>query len=322
MKIRVDAPASDARRERIEGAVLAQVSALRAAERADAAVPSARRWWWSAAAACAVAAAAVVAWVMLRGGDERAPVEIAAPSRVVTPVGGTSRFTVGDAVIDAGSDTSVEVFARDADGGVTLVLARGSVDCDVAPRAGRAPCRVLAGDVTVEVVGTRFTVARRPAVRVDVARGKVRVAEHGNTWFVAEGESWPAGELAEEKASGLGPQASGSGSEAEAVELDPQPGPKPPPKQHYADTSKEQVALIDQAHALEDKDPNAALRMYREYERRFPNGAMAEDAAWEPVMILRSQHRDDEVRKEAAAYLRKYPQGTYAAIAKQFVARP
>ena len=74
---------------------------------------------------------------ILVGRDQRT-VEIAGPSLVETPVGGSSRFTVGDAVIQAGGDTSVSVSTSDA--GVMLVLGRGAIDCDVEPR--KWPCSV------------------------------------------------------------------------------------------------------------------------------------------------------------------------------------
>ena len=92
-------------------------------------------------------------------------------------------------MIVAASDTIVDVKHAD-DGGITLVVARGSVDCDVAPRNNRPPFHVIAGDVSVEVVGTRFTVARTPSPRVDVVRGKVRVRAPGGTWLLSAGESW------------------------------------------------------------------------------------------------------------------------------------
>jgi FecR-like protein len=92
-------------------------------------------------------------------------------------------------VVDAKSDTSVE-WQQTSDGGITLVLARGSVDCQVEPRHGRPPFKVVSGDVTVVVVGTRFTLTRTPSPRVDVAHGKVRVEAPGGTWDIEAGESW------------------------------------------------------------------------------------------------------------------------------------
>jgi hypothetical protein len=331
-RIPVDVPTSDARRDRIERDVLAQVAAMRAADRADARVPrGSRRLWWLGGAA--LAAAAIVLVIVLGRGDHTSAVAFT-PSRVVTPAGGTSRFTVEDAVIDAGSDTNVEV-RRDPDGAVRLVLARGSVDCDVAPRAGRAPFRVVTGDVTVEVVGTRFTVARRPAVRVDVARGKVRVTTPTGTTYVAAGESWP--EITAEAAPVPVPV---------PVPVPDEPAPAPPPApapdSHaaYQAASKLLVksppqgmralrgvadgrstwaalALYDLAEAHASADPDAALRELAEYERRFPHGANAEEAAWGRIDILRSLHRTDEMRRASADFVQKYPGSVYVESARR-----
>ena len=187
----VDVPMSEARRDRVEREVFARLDAMRDVDHANQIAPvRGRRLPIYAAGFAAVLAAASVVFLVTR---EPAPAPVAlpsSPSLVVTPEGGTSRFTVGDAVIDAGSDTSVEV-KHEPNGTTTLLLARGSVDCDVLPRANRAPFRVIAGDVTVEVVGTRFEVSRDGDVtRVDVARGRVKVHGNGELRYVGAGQSW------------------------------------------------------------------------------------------------------------------------------------
>lgn len=189
--IAVEVPTSEARRDRVEREVFARLDAMRDVEHANQIAPiRGRRLPLIAAGFAFAAAAASVVFLVTR---EPPPVPPASPSLVVTPAGGSSRFTVGDAVIDAGSDTSVEV-KHDADGTTTLVLARGSVDCDVEPRPGRAPFRVVAGDVSVEVIGTRFEVSRTGKVtRVDVARGKVKVHGNGEQRLLGAGESWTSG---------------------------------------------------------------------------------------------------------------------------------
>jgi hypothetical protein len=189
-RIVVDPPQSDARRERVEKKLFERLAAVRVVERAEAVIPPERPRrmpLWLAGGA--LAAAAVIALVVLRTGDP-AREGIPAPSRIVTPVGGTSQVTLPGALIEARSDTSVEV-QHGPNGAITLVVARGAVECDVEPRGNRPPFKVVAGDVTVEVVGTRFTVARTPTPRVDVARGKVRVTAPGGQWLVEAGEAWP-----------------------------------------------------------------------------------------------------------------------------------
>jgi len=329
-RIVVEVPPADSSQHRVEPRLFDQLDGVRAAQRARRIAPdrSARLpiWAWAVAGAMAVA---IVVLIVHRTGDRAT----ASPSLVVTPAGGASRFTIDDAVIEAGSDTSVEV-ATDAAGGVTLSLARGTIDCDVAPRHGR-PFRVIAGDVTVEVVGTRFTVARTPAVQVDVAHGKVRVSANGRDAFVAAGERWPA-----VAAAPLAPP-------PPVVPVEP-PAPAPPPAaaepprpaiasshdafaaaqrleagdwtqaarayraisrgtDRWAALALYSLAELDAAH----EHPGDALPLLDDYQRRFPKGASAEDAAWLRVEVLRALGRTGDARAAAAAYLVRFPAGTY-----------
>jgi transmembrane sensor len=80
---------------------------------------------------------------------------------------------------------------------VALALARGRADLDVSPREGRR-FTVVAGDVEVRVVGTRFSVKSTPEgeglrVEVSVLRGVVEVQSArrpGIVARVAAGQSW------------------------------------------------------------------------------------------------------------------------------------
>ncbi len=344
-RIMIEAPATDARRDRVEHGVFSQLSGIRAADRAEAIAPRAQRprprvaIWLPVAAALAAAAIAIV---VLAGRDQR-PVEIAGPSLVETPVGGSSKFTVGDAVVQAGSDTSVSVSTSDA--GVALILGRGAVDCDVEPRNGRAPFRVQAGDVDVEVIGTRFSVTRvGSGARVDVTRGKVRVRSAGGERFLTAGQSWTPSVITADVSP---PPPAPIESPNEVVSPQPatetphttEPRPQPPKEL----TRRE---AFSQAQVLESKDAQKAARAYRsiasgsdswaalalyslaelqagndvtqalksldELARRFPRGANAEDAAWLRVDVLRRAGRPDEARAAARSYLRAFPGGTYA----------
>jgi hypothetical protein len=339
-RIEVDVPTSEARRERVEREVFARLAATRIADRVDAVFAAKPRWRMRAMVACAgLAVAAAIALVVFR--HEPTPMASETASRIVTPVGGSSRFMVADAVIDAGSDTSVEV-QRTADGGVTLVLARGSVDCDVEPRHGRPPFRVVAGDVIVEVVGTRFTVARTSAVRVDVSRGKVRVTSAERTDYVMPGESWPSTVQTAQAAQPSQPTSHEEPAVPTAPAADVQ---APPTSTHRAPRPSEADAQYAAAQKLEASDPARAARTYRalangndrwaavalyslaelhanrdpatalreldELLRRFPKAANAEDAAWLRVDVVSATGTDDDVRAAANDYLRRFPTGTY-----------
>lgn len=360
-RIVIEAPASELRRDRIEQQVFERLAAIRAGERAGAAMPASRargRWVpWLAAAG----AAAAVVLVILFAIDRDPAAAPSTPSSIATPVGGSSRFTVGDAIIDAGSDTRVEVTSGAT--GVALALARGSVDCDVAPRAGRPPFRVIAGDVAVEVVGTRFTVTRTSSgVRVDVARGKVRVTGPSGERFVTAGETWSSAPTITASAPAIEPTA-GATEPAASDAIDPTAidlavDPTEPPRPGGPTRTLTSHALFDAAQRLRATDPAAAAGTFRkaadagrdkwaavalfeladlersrgralaafasldEYHRRFPRGANAEDASWLRVEALRDVQRVDAARAAASEYLRRFPSGTYVKLAQALVGTP
>ncbi len=108
---------------------------------------------------------------------------------VATGAGESTTLTLGDAEVVVGAESSIEI-TRLASGGITVELRTGRVDCDVEPRAGRAPFAVRAGDVAVTVVGTAFSVERGEIVVVHVTRGRVHVAGPDGATSVAAGEEW------------------------------------------------------------------------------------------------------------------------------------
>jgi ferric-dicitrate binding protein FerR (iron transport regulator) len=103
-----------------------------------------------------------------------------------------TRTTLGGAALTLAARSEVRVAGSDA-GGWLVRLARGQVDCEVAPRHGRPPFVVLAGSTRVTVVGTRFTVIQDgPGARVHVSEGRVKVASGGEERTLGPGESWPS----------------------------------------------------------------------------------------------------------------------------------
>jgi hypothetical protein len=320
MRIRVEPPTPEMRRERVEKKLFAQLAAVEMAERVDAVLPPPRKNRMPYVMGIAALAAAVLALVMFLRRDDSPAREVATPSRVVTPVGGESRFIVGDAVIDAKSDTSVEV-QHGADGAITLVLARGAVDCDVEPRHGRPPFRVIAGDLKVEVVGTRFTVTRTPALRVDVARGKVKVTTSAGTTLVEAGESWPVvtAEVPHADEPVVDEPAEAPAVEEAPVAPAPVAAPKPAPvKQKPAAPapSGEELgqASYKVAQKYETSDPAKAAQLYR---------AIATDKKTNPTLaatalLSLAQVQLDGLKDPAAAlatvdeHIKRFPSATNA----------
>jgi hypothetical protein len=145
-----------------------------------------RRLWIGGACVLAAAAAAVLSmgrpWVV---GRSREPVRLVTTSS-------PSRFTIGESSLWI-EPSSLVLVSGDDDHGVDVVLDRGTVTCEVAPRHGRPPFIVDAGDVRVQVVGTRFTVTHGPAeTSVGVEHGVVEVAVGGVVTVLHDGERWPA----------------------------------------------------------------------------------------------------------------------------------
>jgi transmembrane sensor len=270
-EIDFDPVSTDSRRDKSERAVLARLAAIQALGESDAVIaPPAPRWRWAVGFGAVALAAALILFLVIRRVEHVNQVA-EAPSLIVTPVGGSSRFTVADAVIDAGGDTSVEV-KREAGGATALLLSRGSVDCDVAPKPGRAPFRVHAGDVTVEVVGTRFSVTRHGAsVRVDVTRGKVRVKSQTEERLLEAGASWTPGLTAATDRPASEQAASARAAHEGVVAADP-PVTEADPIETPADDATEPApsaprqssrAEFAAAQRLEAKHPTEAARAYR-----------------------------------------------------------
>ena len=351
MKIEVEPPVTEARRDRVERQLFAQLAAVRLTDRADAVIPRPRRNRLAIGVACACAAAALL-YLATRDGEHRGGGPVASPSRVVTPVGGSSQVSVPGARLDAKSDTNF-VWQEGSDGSLTIMLERGAVDCDVDPRKGKAPFRVIAGEVKVTVVGTRFTVTRTPSPRVDVAHGTVKVEAPGGVWLVEAGQRWPAEQAAADV------PAESAAPEATEIEMDPvqvhrTPTAKKPAAQVAATPAApaaEQRELEERSYrvalGLEKTDPRAAAELYRaivtsgksnaptalyalaelhlnklknpraalddldELTQKFP-GKFQEEAAWLRVQSLRAMGKRDEARGAAAEYLRQFPHGTYA----------
>jgi hypothetical protein len=108
-----------------------------------------------------------------------------------------SEVTVGESSLVVAPKSLVMV-SGDDDRGVDVVLDRGAVTCEVAPRKGRPAFVVDAGEVRVRVMGTRFTVARyESAVSVVVDHGAVEVSASGQVTVLHDGERWPLADASE-----------------------------------------------------------------------------------------------------------------------------
>ncbi len=96
-------------------------------------------------------------------------------------------------------------------------------------------------------------------------------------------------------------------------------GPPPPPTRPRraasgAEDLAAEVALLRRARAaLDDGDPDAALRILGEHAREFPGGQMQEDRQRLRVEALCALGRGEQARAEADAFLQQYPGSTHGA---------
>jgi transmembrane sensor len=103
------------------------------------------------------------------------------PTELVLPDGSS---------VELGSSTVLSQRPSDGDSSVVFDLERGQARFSVTPRVARtSPFRVVAGPVTVEVVGTIFTVVRDAvSVRVEVERGTVHALRGSELRVLNRGE--------------------------------------------------------------------------------------------------------------------------------------
>jgi hypothetical protein len=345
---------SDSAIERVERNVFAALDAR--AIRPDA-VPGSRR----RLLAFALAGAALTGGVfgVREWRHASAPAATHATAEVATEFSTTasgSHIDIAGAALDVAPQSAVRV-APGAGGAVVVVLERGAVTCEVAPRTTLAPFVVQAGQTRVTVIGTRFTVRRvGDHAAVSVEHGLVEVADTDMTQLVHAGESFRPGERITRE-----PLASVEAEAARAPAPPPAEVAAPPRAPHRrvvalpaaeraveapaaeaapVETTVEveapaQVAeaegapprrsvqvLFELAAQLELKDPSAALRIYGELAAGPETDGWAASALFASARLESERGQDARARELAAAYLRRFPSGPNADDARALLAAP
>jgi len=232
----------------------------------------------------------------------------------------SSRLAIGESSLAISPSSSV-VASGDAEHGVLVVLEKGKVECEVAPRKGRPPFVVQAGDVRVRVVGTRFAVERRANdVRVSVSHGAVEVSGGAETVMLHDGESWPRTLGAVDSA----PPASVS---APLVVPSASEGPAP---SATAPTSVQSAGpqisrdVLDQrayvsAAGAEARDPDAAMATYKRLASG--GGPWSQPALFAAGRLAADRGRSADAKRYLESYLSRYPHGANAEDARQILSR-
>jgi hypothetical protein len=256
---------------------------------------------------------------------------------------GASRFTIGESFLVV-APRSLVMVGGDDEHGVDVSLDRGAITCVVAPRHGRPPFLVDAGDVRVRVVGTKFNVARSDTgVSVDVDHGVVEVVAKGTVVTLHDGEHWPAS-VADTPTLVPAPTESGSvaaslpHTEPSTQVARPRSDPPHPPSVIVAEppadwsTPAPSSAVIPQAAPpptmqerfegatkMERSRPDDAMAAYRE--------VAASGSAWAPTALFAlarleaDQGRAAEAKRHLNEYLAKYPRGVNADDARALLQR-
>jgi hypothetical protein len=191
---------------------------------------------------------------------------------------------------------------------------------------------VQAGEVRVEVVGTRFRVTRQgESARVAVQEGVVRVSARGQTVAVAAGESWPKAaapvapalpvldqvpleQLPLEPASEAEARPRGVRPPARLTPVEPSSPEKPPAPE--AATEQHQ---FEAATRLERSEPGRAVQLYRGLENGA--GSWAMNALFAHGRLEAARGNRAEARRILSQYLERFPQGGNAQDARMLLGR-
>jgi len=310
-------------------------------ERRLAEQPSRRGWAWALAVlgGCSAAAAILVAVPHL--GKDSARLAVLSKGEVLLeaqggaralhagdelPIGGTLSATAGAATLTI-SRAAVATLTASTRFRIVSVrqaeVVEGSVRFQVSPHPAHAPFVVSAGEVSVQVIGTEFEVARVGGeVGVRVLEGVVRVESSNLSVRVAAGESWssaqapspasspvapPEPEIAEPKAisdtDGLLQRAArltreGRADDAALIYRD------------LADRGGQSgelaLYLLARLQAQRLGRHGDALASLAEMERRFPHGQLDYERRVSRIEALRALGRQGEAREAERDFDRTY----------------
>jgi hypothetical protein len=312
-------PLSRAAWDRVEARLFERLAA--GEHLAEAPVPVAARrparLWLGVAAFAAAAAALALTWplspraVPLASDTTvaRAPVASQPLPRDMAHIvtnGAPTRTTIGEATLILGAESEVHVGGADESGWLVR-LDRGEVDCEVAPRNGRPPFIVQAGETRVTVVGTRFSVVREgSAARVRVREGHVQVASGANQLRLGAGEEWP------------------SEPAVKPPDQPPAPADPSPPANPLVRKARHAHAAtpgdrFEKAARLEAADPEAALGMYRSLGKG--KGRWAANALYAEARLELERGKPDRARAVLRRYLKRYPSGQNASDVRSMLDR-
>jgi len=294
---------------RVESGALSEPAPSRAVD-----PPPRRKMVWLAAAAIVVSIGLAIGWPRPEAASE------ALTSRITTGHE-SSHLALPGLTLDIDPESTV-VVGDASKAGMLIVVDRGSILCEVAPRPAQAPLIGQAGAAQVRVVGTRFKVQREgTAARVWVEHGVVEVSMGGRSTRVAGGQVWPAPSHASSGAAALAeapaaetPAAAQAPAAADVtavggsapVEALPAPSARRAPAPD-AGSELSPRARFERAAALERTSPGVAISLYRGLELGSDSWAANALFAHGRLELSRGNHAQAERLLER--YLVRFPRG-------------
>jgi hypothetical protein len=323
-------PLSEQRWSRIERSLVSRL-ALEAStateERPRAGARWGRRVWLVAAALLSVVATAGVLAFSSSGGRVAEQ-----PSRITTGAS-ASHLALSGLSLDVEPESAV-VVGPETPKGLLIVVDRGTIVCEVAPRPHDAPLIVQAGAARVRVVGTRFSVTRlEESARVTVDEGVVEVSFRGGIVHVGAGERWPSDETQELAAEPAVVPNDAPRPEVSARAVSPSPRSAPTPAKSRTTPEPSVVepvsppkppapsrqATFEEATLLERSDPARAARLYANLQSGGDSWAQNALYAWGRLEATRGNRA--EARRLLERYLERFPSGGNAEDARAVLTR-
>ena len=180
-------------------------------------------------------------------------------------------------------------------------LHEGGIRLGIEARDHTSPVVVTAGDVRIEVVGTRFAVYRSMGkTQVIVDEGIVAVSRGDLRELVRAGEQWPA--IEEPAAATTADIDAGQPVVAPTASKEPKVEPR---------------VLFEQAAAKEQSAPTEALHLYRRAARA--SGPWAANALFAQARLLLAQGQSSKAKRVLQRYLNRFPSGPNAADSKSLL---
>jgi hypothetical protein len=332
-------PLGDQRWLKIERSLMARVERV-FDDADDFPEPRARSWTSAILVAAALVSGLGITLFVAREQPQHAALE--APSRIATGPN-SSHLALPGLALDVGPHSAVVVGGETSEG-LLIVLDRGSIVCEVAPRAQDRPVMVQAGGARVRVIGTRFSVIRLgETARVNVEHGVVEVLSSGGKWRVGAGQEWPPAPASSAPVEGPSVASSDSGSEVRHLQAGSRATPAEAPHERIVSrprTSATPAAVegevtavreaapkpgpsrqevFEQGTALERGDPARAAQLYSTLESG--GDSWAQNALYAHGRLEAARGSSAAARRLLTSYLERFPQGINAEDARAVLQR-